>query len=85
MNAVTSALAVDGDLLDNTERAAIEAELKRVESALRGEDREALNAAVEALDASTLGFAERRMDRGIRKALAGKTVAELEDSSATGS
>jgi molecular chaperone HscA len=84
-NAVRSALAADGDLLDKSERAAIAEALERVESALRGDDREAIGAAVEALDAATLPFAERRMDRGIRKALAGKTLTELEDSSATGS
>ena len=84
-NAVRSALAADGELLDNSERAAIGDALGRVESALQGEDREAIGAAVEALEAATLPFAERRMDRGIRKALAGKTLTELENSSATGS
>ena len=45
---------------------------------MAGDDREAINAAAEALETLTKPFAERRMDRGIREALAGKSVNELE-------
>ena len=43
-----------------------------------GEDREAINAAAQALEELSKGFAERRMDRGIRSALAGVSVDRLE-------
>jgi molecular chaperone HscA len=76
--ALKSAIAVDGDLLDASERAGIEAALAKTESAVAGEDRAAIESAVEQLEAVALPFAERRMDRGIRKALAGKTLAELD-------
>ena len=39
---------------------------------------DAINAAAEALETLSKPFAERRMDRGIREALAGKSVNELE-------
>lgn len=79
INAVESALKADGDLLDKDERAAITSALAAVGAAARGEDRDAIERSVETLEAATLPFAERRMDRGIRKALAGKNLAEFEE------
>lgn len=77
VNAVQSALAADGDLLDGGERAAIDAGVTAVENAISGADRDAIGAAVEALDKVTRPFAERRMDRGIRAALAGRHVDQI--------
>ena len=76
-NAVRAALAVDGALVDAAERAAIEAALARVDAAIGGTDRDAIAAAADALEEGTRAFAERRMDRGIRAALAGKRVDQL--------
>ncbi len=78
MLAVQSALAVDKDLLSNEEFKDIEVVLNRVERSIEGVDREAISAAVVDLDAVTRPFAERRMDRGIRSALAGLSVDTLE-------
>jgi molecular chaperone HscA len=75
--AVAAALKVDGDLLSADERAAIDAAMKRVEDENRGADREAIGAAAAALEAATQSFAERRMDRGIRGALAGVSIDRL--------
>jgi molecular chaperone HscA len=50
----------------------------RLETAIAGEDRDEINAAAEALETLSKPFAERRMDRGIREALSGKSVKELE-------
>lgn len=72
--AVKSALAVDGDLVDAKERREIEAVIADVETQIEGDDRDAINAAAEELEKITRPFAERRMDRGIRAALAGKRV-----------
>ena len=45
---------------------------------MAGEDRDAINGAAEALEARVKPFAERRMDRGIREALAGLSMQDLE-------
>ena len=78
ISAVRSALAVDGDLLDGGERAAVEASIAAAEATLSGGDRDAVNQAAEALELATRAFAERRMDRGIRAALAGLRVDQLD-------
>ena len=75
--ALEAALAADADLLDNAERGEIDAARQAVEKAIDGSDRDAINAAVEALDRQTQVFAERRMDRGITRALAGMDVDKL--------
>ena len=76
--AVQAALKADGHLLSADERQAIETQLAQVESACAGSDREAVLAASEALEQATKGFAEKRMDHGIRQALAGQTVGDVE-------
>lgn len=77
--AVRSALAADSDLLSEAERAEIEAAIAAVEATLSGKDRDAINQAAEALELATRTFAERRMDRGIRAALAGQRVDQFGD------
>ncbi|MBI5165959.1 MAG: Fe-S protein assembly chaperone HscA [Magnetospirillum sp.] len=79
MLAVASALKADGDLLSDDERKAIDAAMELVERSTHGTDRDAVNAAVEGLEQATKGFAEKRMDRGIRQALAGVSVDRLDD------
>jgi molecular chaperone HscA len=76
-NAVRSALNADGDLLDERERAAILGATEAVERAISGADRDAISGAVAGLEAATQVFAERRMDRGIRTALAGRHVDQV--------
>jgi len=75
--ATRSALAADADLLDAGERAAIEALLARVQDSASGDDADAIVAAVEALAAGTEAFAARRMNRGIRAALAGRRIEDI--------
>ena len=76
--ALDAALAKDGALLTAEERAAIDEGRARLDAAIAGDDRDAINAAAEALETLSKPFAERRMDRGIREALAGLSVGELE-------
>jgi molecular chaperone HscA len=78
IGAVRSALNADGDLLDGAERDEVEKAIAAVEATLSGSDRDAINAAAEALEHATRPFAERRMDRGIRAALAGQRVDQLD-------
>ena len=75
--ATRAALAADGDLLGAEDIAAIEAMLGKLEVARQGSDHHAIDAAVEALAHSTEAFAAERMNRGIRKALAGRRVTEV--------
>jgi molecular chaperone HscA len=74
---VRAALAGDADLLSNDERAAVDAALQGADAAAASEDVQAVRAAVQALSSATEEFAARRMDRSIRKALAGRKLDEL--------
>jgi len=77
LEALSQALAADGDLLSADERAAIDTEIAALRATMQGEDHRAIKDAVDALSHGTDEFAARRMDRGIRKALAGKRIEEL--------
>ena len=75
--ATRSALAADGDLPSPAERAAIDGEMARTQAVAQSDDHHAIDAAIKALAASTEAFAAARMNRGIRKALAGRSVDEI--------
>jgi molecular chaperone HscA len=60
------------------ERAAIEDLAGKIEASLSGRDRDVVAAAAGGLEEGTKIFAERRMDRGIRAALAGRSIDRLE-------
>jgi len=77
VESVGAALAKDADLLDADERQAIDAALADATAAQSAEDVDVVRAAVKALSDSTELFAERRMDRSIRSALAGRKLDEL--------
>jgi molecular chaperone HscA len=76
--ALDAALAKDGALLSGEERAAIDTGRMRLATAIAGDDRDEINAAAEALETLSKPFAEKRMDRGIREALSGLSVEQLE-------
>jgi molecular chaperone HscA len=76
--ALEAALAKDGGLLSAEERSGLDEARARIEKAVAGEDRDEINAAAEALETLSKPFAERRMDRGIREALSGMAVSDLE-------
>ena len=80
LDAVSVALAADGEtLLTAAERAAIDAALHALRSARASDDERAIKNAIAALDITTAEFAARRMNAGIRKALTGRTIAEIKD------
>lgn len=79
MEAVYSALHIDGKLLNEDERAHINVVLNKLDETIAGEDRHAINAMVEELDRETQVFAQRRMDKGIEEALTGINVEKLEN------
>lgn len=72
--AAQSALAADGDLLSDAERADIDALMVAVRAARPLQDAALIEAATQALAKGTEAFAAMRMNRGIQKALAGKNI-----------
>jgi molecular chaperone HscA len=77
IEATRAALAVDAGLLSGEEKAAIEAAMQKLEKLLPGTDHRAIKQAVEALNRATDEFAARRMDEGIKRALAGRKIGSL--------
>jgi molecular chaperone HscA len=75
--ATGSALAADGDLLEPGERSAIDALLVDLRRTAQAEDADAIEAATEALAKGTEAFAAARMNRGIQRALAGRSLDEV--------
>ena len=70
-------MAADGALLAADEKATIDARIAELEKALRGSDHRPIKQALDALNHATEDFAARRMDAGIRRALAGKQIGAL--------
>ena len=78
IEAVQSALKSDAGLLDEAQRTNIESLITQLQAAALGEDRSAINAAINALDVGTRDFAAHRMNESIRRAFAGQRVDALE-------
>lgn len=77
IDATQTALAADGDLLDGAERAVVDAAVRALAEVVEGDDTAALRAAVDVLGRATDEFAARRMNRGIQRALAGRSIESL--------
>lgn len=78
VEATEHALARDHELLDEGERARIEAAIAKLRELRQGVDHRAIKAGIETLARATDEFAARRMDKSIRSALTGRKVNELE-------
>ena len=76
-DATQSALAADAGLLNDDERTTIETALAALHNAMAGIDHRAIKQTSDALNRATEEFAARRMDHGIRRALAGKKIGNL--------
>ncbi|WP_440864765.1 Fe-S protein assembly chaperone HscA [Symbiopectobacterium purcellii] len=77
LESVQSALAADADLLSAEEQAAIVQAVSALQQVSAGDDVALIEAAIKTVDQQTQGFAERRMDASIRRALAGHSVDEV--------
>lgn len=75
--AVQAAMEADRDLLTAGEEAEITRAIAELETAMAGDDRDAINTAAETLENASRPFAEKRMDSRIRQALAGQNVDEV--------
>jgi molecular chaperone HscA len=72
--ATRTALEADSALLAPQELEAIRAAMQALEKVLSGTDHRAIKQALDALNRGTDEFAARRMDEGIRRALAGRAI-----------
>src|SRR3569832_1606500 len=72
--ATRAAMAEDGALLNETETAAIETSIAALEKLMAGPDHQAIKRGIEALNAVTTEFAQRRIDQNVRRAMAGQKL-----------
>ncbi|HEX4573455.1 MAG TPA: Hsp70 family protein, partial [Dongiaceae bacterium] len=84
LQALGAALAADGALATEEDRAAIAAAAEKLSAARSREDRDLINGMIKALEKAALPFAQRRIDRAIGQALAGRSLDEVEASVASG-
>jgi molecular chaperone HscA len=77
IEAVQSALTTDAGLLSQLELAHVNSCLAKLQSVMMGDDRRAIDDAMDALNKGTAEFAARRMNQSVHRALAGKTVDQL--------
>ena len=73
-----AAIAIDGDLLSDSEREALESALQTLAGGLEGDNPETLRSATEIAGKATELFANRRMDRSIQQALGGLSLQRLD-------
>ena len=72
--ATRAAMQEDSALLDADETAAIEASMAALEKLVSQTDHLAIKRGIEALNAVTTDFAQRRMDQNVRRAMAGQKL-----------
>ena len=77
IEATRAALAADEQLLTPEERETILKAIAALEKRLTGTDHRPIKHAIEALNRATDEFAARRMDAGIKRALAGRKIGSL--------
>ena len=77
IEAVQSALREDAQLLSTLERAHVDTCLAKLQAVMMGDDRRAIDVAMDALSKGTAEFAARRMNASVQKALSGKKLEEL--------
>lgn len=78
LEATAQALATDGDLLDEAARAAIDAAIAALSHAVGAGTLAEVKKTLDALSRATENFAALRMDKGIRSALTGQKIDQLE-------
>lgn len=77
LEATQAALAADGELLADDERARVDEALTRLREAAQGTDTDSIEAATRALAEQTDEFAARRMNKSIRQALKGRKLDDI--------
>lgn len=82
LEAISSALSHDGDLLQPAEREAIGQAMEQLRSTCGGTDLDDLRERTRRLGSLTDDFAARRMDRAVQRALAGQSIHGVIDDAA---
>jgi molecular chaperone HscA len=77
IEATRAAMQADSSLLSSAERDSIQKALAELERLIPGKDHRAIKQAADALNRASEEFAARRMDAGIKRALAGKKIGSL--------
>jgi molecular chaperone HscA len=77
IEAIRAALAVDAALLSQDEKAKIDLGVANLEKLISTTEHRKIKQAIEALNRATDEFAARRMDAGIKRALAGRKIGSL--------
>lgn len=77
LESLAGALAEDAALLSANELQMIQQAQQQLHETVRGDEADAISAAVKQLDKVTQDFAARRMDNSVRRALAGHSVDEV--------
>jgi molecular chaperone HscA len=77
LEATRSALAADAALLSAEEIKLIESAMQKLEGLIGGKDHRAVKKATDELNRATEEFAARRMDAGVKRALAGRKIGSL--------
>ena len=77
IEAVETALREDSDLVSPEEQGALRAELDALRKTLSCNDHRTIRSAIERVNRATEGLAGRRMDRAVKRALAGRKVESL--------
>ena len=77
IEATQSALEDSADLLSPGERTHIDASITKLQTVMIGEDRRAIDQAMQTLSAATNEFAARRMNQSVQRALAGRNVDQI--------
>ena len=78
IDATRGAMSEDGSLLNPEERKEIENKIENLEKTLATADPRAIKLASDTLNRATEEFAARRMNAGVRRALAGKSIVSLD-------
>jgi molecular chaperone HscA len=77
LEATKAALKADSSLLNTEEISLVERAMQSLQKVLGGSDHRAIKHAADVLNKATEEFAARRMDAGVRRALAGKKIGSL--------
>jgi len=78
ISSVTAALAIDSKLISPAEVKAIELEINKLQQLTAADDATAINQAVDTLNHATEAFAAARMNASVSRALAGKSLENLD-------
>ena len=78
LDAVQNALDQDGSLLSESQRSEIESRMTALKETLTLIDHLAIKRAVTALNDATVSFAQARMDKSVKRVLAGMNISDLE-------